>query len=346
MHMRETAQNGPRTQRITVLEAIRPPRPTTNPYIVQLARSLQEHDGVEMKYFSFREAVFGRYDVFHVHWPELLTSGRTRAGRVVRRVATAAFLARLRLTSTPVVRTWHNLERPAGLGWVDHLLLDQVDRLTHMRITLNEVSPVPPGSTAVTILHGHYQDWYSEYPHEQDRPGHLAYVGLIRRYKGVERLVEEFGRMRTPGVTLHVAGNPSTREMTEHLRHVADNNPRITLRLAFLDDSEFVSTVTSSRAVILPYQHMHNSGTVLAALSLGRPVLVPDNEVNRALSAEVGPGWVHTYEGELAADDLDRLAQAVAEALPPGAPDLSRRSWARAGESHAEAFRSALGLGR
>lgn len=346
VRLSETGPGEPAERRVTVLEAIRPPRPTTNPYIVQLARSLEKHDGVEMKYFSFREAIFGRYDVFHVHWPELLMSGRTRAGRVARRAATAAFLARLRLTSTPVVRTWHNLERPAGLGRVDHLLLDQVDRLTRLRITLNPVSPVPPGSAAVTILHGDYQDWYGKYPHEQDRPGRLVYVGLIRRYKGVERLVEEFSRMRTPDVTLHVAGNPSTPEIADHLRHVADSNSNITLRLAFLDDSEFVSAVTSGRAVVLPYRHMHNSGTVLAALSLGRPVLVPDNDVNRALSAEVGPGWIHTYTGELAADDLDRLAQAVAEALPPGAPDLSQRSWDNVGEKHADAFRFALGLGR
>lgn len=331
---------------VRVLEAFSVPRPTTNPYIVQLARALESHDQIDLQYFSYRRALLGRYEVFHVHWPELLMGGHTRRGRATRRLLTSALVARLAVTSTPVVRTWHNLERPSGLSRVDHLLLDRFDALTRHRITLNDASPVPPGSASSTILHGDYRVWYADQPRQQDQPGRLVYVGLIRRYKGVEHLVEQFQRARTPGLTLHVAGNPSTEEMAERLRELASDHPDIILQLEFLDDAQFVAAVTSGRAVILPYRHMHNSGTVLAALSLGRPVMVPDNEVNRALSAEVGPGWVHTYQGDLSADDLDRLAAAVADGLPREGPDLSRRSWGDAGEAHLQVFRSVLGGGR
>ena len=41
--------------------------------------------------------------------------------------------------------------------------------------------------------------------------------------------------------------------------------------------------------MVLPYRQMHNSGAVLAALSLDRPVLVPATD-QRGLGAEVGPG--------------------------------------------------------
>ncbi len=68
--------------------------------------------------------------------------------------------------------------------------------------------------------------------------------------------------------------------------------------------------------MVLPYREMHNSGAALTALSLNRPVLVPDNEVNRELAEEVGPGWVFRYDGELTGRHLlDALA--AHRARPP-----------------------------
>ena len=62
--------------------------------------------------------------------------------------------------------------------------------------------------------------------------------------------------------------------------------------------------VSESELVVLPYHQMHNSGSVLAALSLDRSVLVPDSEFNRSLAEEVGPGWVVTYDGDLTAESI------------------------------------------
>ena len=95
---------------------------------------------------------------------------------------------------------------------------------------------------------------------------------------------------------------------------------------------------TESQLVVLPYREMHNSGSVLAGLSLDRPVLVPDNDVNRALSLEVGPDWVLTYAGEL---DGAVLKEALDQPRPTGSPDLSARGWDRVSKDHVEAYRQA-----
>ncbi len=63
--------------------------------------------------------------------------------------------------------------------------------------------------------------------------------------------------------------------------------------LGFAPDADLVREISMSEMVVLPYRFMHNSGAVLLALSLDRPVLVPDNEVNRLLEIEVGSDWVH-----------------------------------------------------
>lgn len=126
------------------------------------------------------------------------------------------------------------------------------------------------------------------------------------------------------------------------LTDLAARDPRVSTHLQFLSEADYVEEVTASELVVLPYRHMHNSGSVLAALSLDRPVLVPDNEVNRRLAAEVGPAWVHLYAEEVGADDLDRAFATMRREPLEGSPDLDGRGWQAAGESHVAAYRQAL----
>jgi beta-1,4-mannosyltransferase len=92
---------------------------------------------------------------------------------------------------------------------------------------------------------------------------------------------------------------------------------------------------------VLPYREMHNSGSVLAALSLDRPVLVPANEVNELLAAEVGEPWVLMYD-DLTTDVIESAFTRIREQPPQGTPDLSRREWSAAGADHLAAFQEAL----
>jgi hypothetical protein len=99
--------------------------------------------------------------------------------------------------------------------------------------------------------------------------------------------------------------------------------------------------VTEAELVVLPYRDVHNSGAALLALSLDRPVLVPDNEVTAELAAEVGPGWVHRYDGELTAETLRRALSAVREERRAPRPDLSGREWDGAAAAHVAVYRQA-----
>lgn len=335
------ATRGP-SRDLAIMESLSRPRPTTNPYLIQLCRSLEQTPGVSLSFFSWRRALLGRLDVFHVHWPELLMGGHRLSGRIARRLLTAAFLVRIRLTRVAVVRTLHNLERPSGLARIDRMLLKAIDRVTTLVVTLNDETPLPEGMPRRTILHGHYRDWFDGYPRQDAVQGRIGYVGLIRRYKGVERLVEAFRDWDQQDASLVVAGRPSTTELRDELSALAAGDRRVDLVFRFLDDAELVERISDAELVVLPYRHMHNSGTVLAALSLDRPVLVPDNEVNRSLSDEVGAGWIHLFEGELSSDDLQRTRST----LPPKDrhPDLRRREWKTVGAEHAQAFRAAAAL--
>jgi glycosyltransferase involved in cell wall biosynthesis len=324
----------------TVLQSFPEPRETTNPYVVMLRDALDRTPGARVLTFSWRRALTARYDAFHAHWPEILVDGNGPVKKLVRQALFVLFLLRLRLTRVPLVRTVHNLELPEGLSRREVALLRWAERATALRIRINGTTELDGGTPVETVLHGHYRDWYAPHPRRERRPGRLAFVGQVRRYKGVESLVAAFAETTDPELSLRVAGRPTSEDLADQLRAAAAD-PRIGMSLTFLPDADLVAEVSEAELVVLPYREMHNSGGALAALSLGTPVLVPDNEATRDLAAEVGPGWVHTFTAPLTGADLEGALDRLRSAPPAAAPDFSRREWDGAGRAHLAAYRRA-----
>lgn len=330
--------------RLTVLQSFPEPRPTTNPYLVMLAEALRADPQLRVLNFSWRTALLSRYDVFHVHWPEIMVTGGSWPKRRVRQLFFLGLLAKLRLQRTALVRTRHNVELPDGLSRLETWLLGRFERCTDLVIVLTPETPV--AGPSCTIAHGHYRTWFAGRPRSAMVPGRYGYAGLIRRYKGVEALVEAFAR--TPGTELSLAigGKPSSTELSGTLEAAARADPRIVLALEFLDEDAFVAAITSAELMVFPYRAMHNSGGVLAALSLDRPVLVPDNTVNRALAAEVGPGWLFFFTAPLTPGALESALAAVRSPGRSAAPELAGRGWEDAARAHKAAYLQALSLRR
>ena len=331
---------------LRVLESFGAPRKTTNPYIWQLAQTLDDQPQCELLLFSFRRAIFGSYDVFHVHWPEVIYTGHGPLKSIARETLTALLTARLAVSRKRVVRTWHNIAPHANMTWRQRLLNRWIEGLTTHNIRLNEVTEPAPSVPTTTILHGHYRDWFAPYAAEAQIPGRIAFVGLIRRYKGVEHLIEAFGELDRPDLSLSISGKASTQELRDSLVDLGKGRPAIDFSFEYLTAAELVRTITRAELVVLPYTFMHNSGAALAALSLNRPVLVPDTEVNRKLSIEVGPGWVYFFSGNLQGVELDAALNARNANPPQNQPNLDARAWEKAGTEHVRVFARAVGCGR
>lgn len=335
----------PRGERRTlrVVESLYQVLPTTNPYLTQLVRALDQHEDIELRLFSFRRVILGKYDVLHMHWPEITFGGHHAAGRVLRRILTTLLLARLALTRTPIVRTWHNTTRPTDITRWDRALLDAIDRRTAVAIRLNDHTDVPLPIAVTTIPHGHYRDWFEDVPRDPDRrPRRALYFGLLRPYKGVEQLLDILDDSPDLAVDLRVVGAPVDRPIAERLRRTEVRDPRLTCQLSYVDDDTLAAEVAAAELVVLPYRSMHNSGAVLLALSLDTPVLVPSNPVIRSLAEEVGHGWVHTYDDTLTADGLDAVLSLVSRGRPSTPPNLEARGWGHAAQLHHQAFRAAI----
>ncbi|MCC4587484.1 glycosyltransferase [Xanthomonas melonis] len=325
---------------LTVLFSTEKPNANTNPYLTQLYAALP--DAVQLRFFSMRDALLSRYDVLHLHWPEYLLRHPSAAGTLAKQVCAALLLLKLQLTGTPIVRTLHNLAPHEDRGWRERALLGWIDRLTRRWIRINATTPPRPPFTD-TILHGHYRDWFATMAQGTTVPGRLLHFGLIRPYKGVETLLEVMRQVDDPRLSLRIVGNPATPHMRSLVEHACVQDRRIGALLAYVEEPVLAHEVSEAELVVLPYRQMHNSGTLLLALSLARPVLAPWSESNAAIAEEVGPGWVFLYEDEFDASLLGGILDRVRAAPRGAAPDLSQRDWPRIGQLHYRTYLEALG---
>lgn len=328
---------------MTVMQSFRNPRPTTNPYITMLDRALADELGSGHLRFSWLRALFGRYDVFHWHWPEAKVTGTSWWKSVGKHLLVAAIVVRHRFGRVAVVRTVHNVHLPE-VAAPTRVLLRLVERWTDHRIVLNPFTIDSSSGQLTLIPHGDYRPWYGPLRAATDAtPWRVGAFGAIRRYKGIDTLLPAYADAVASDerLSLVVAGRPSTEELRDQIVQQVGSLPNAQIIPDYLDDPEFVRLLTSCSLVVLAYRFMHNSGSVLAALSLGRPVLVPRNEVNEALADEVGETWVHLYDEDISGADVLKALQASGGLPPPGCPDLSERSWDTAGPQHRLAYEAA-----
>ncbi len=325
-------------QRLVVLHSLREPDGTTQ-YADQMVQGAAPD--VDIRFFDWQTGLFGRYDVLHVHWPELLIRDSRRPWlRFVKRRLLELLLLRLRLRRIPLVWTAHNLSPHEQGSRADHRSLDRFYRHVDLVIRLNPASPVTAGRETVTIPHGHYRQPFAQYPQPEAEPGRVLYFGIIRPYKGVDVLIDAFRGIDRADLRLRIVGNPHPGQ-AELVQEACEGDPRIDTLLRLVSDQELVDEIRRSQLVVLPYRgSMHNSGSLFAALSLGRPVLVPESPTNAALSEEVGSEWILQYTGELTPQVLEAAIAATATGQD-GEPRLDDRDWERIGLRHRDAYRRA-----
>ena len=328
----------PPAKPVTVLLCLQPPDGTVK-YVSQLTTGAAEC--TRYRYFSWRAALLGKYDVIHVHWPHVLIGSRTPFIRLCKRILFRLLLLRIRVTGQAVVRTEHNLQPHEPPRPVEAALITRLDTCTTLFICLNRAFIRRPDISVVIPL-GHYRNCYTLPPSPRSQPGRLLFFGNIRPYKCVDRLLEAFEAIDDKKLTLRLVGKPLDIGWKRLVESACARDPRITSRLGFVPDNVLAAEVCSAELVVLPIKEMFNSATVIVALSLDRPVLVPRTRANELLAAEVGPGWMHLYEGALSAKAVVDAVRAVraTPALPK--PRLQDRDWTRIGQLHYEAYVRAM----
>ncbi|HZU72644.1 MAG TPA: glycosyltransferase [Acidimicrobiales bacterium] len=249
-----------------------------------------------------------------------------------------------RLGGTPVVIEFHEVQDPAeqaltGARRLNRLGLSLLVRsaravIAHsdedLRLVRSEVDLGP--RPAAVIGHGPYDHLVGpEDPGDMTAPPssdtRLLFFGLIRPYKGVEDLVEAFGRLpeeEAAHFRLTIVGETweGWTRPAESIR-ASHYSERIRFVNRYVPDDEVGRYFRDADALVLPYRRASSSGPLNIALAAGLPVVLYD--VAALVKAVEG------YEGAIivAQGDIDGLGRALGQVRSLGGRRFTpRRGWA------------------
>ncbi|ADU50768.1 glycosyl transferase group 1 [Thermaerobacter marianensis DSM 12885] len=234
-------------------------------------------------------------DVIHLHWTHGYMLDRWAWMTAVKGTRLVGWLAAMRRRGAAIVWTVHNLHdhdrrQPRLERFFHRRLVRLCDALiVHCRYARDAVAgafavPEPLRRRTFVMPHGHYVGVYGDVPSRDEARYRLGlerdavvflYLGAIRPYKGVPHLVRTFRRLDQAAVRLVVAGRPATEALRAEIEAAAQSDPRIRLFLQHVPDDDVPIFMGAADAVVMPYEDIFTSGTVILAMSHGRPVIAP-----------------------------------------------------------------------
>lgn len=305
-------------------------------------------------------------DIYHMHWPDhLMWLPKVHRSGVAVDMAFRALVAgmdRLRARGGKVVWTAHNLrphdveQHKHGAIWArwEAEIFARVDAVVAMSAAVEEAAraavPLREGVRFEVIGHPHYRPVYEAHQVGQaaaraalrlpDGETVIGLVGMVRGYKDPAGFVRVWTAAGAPGRLL-IAGECLDAGLRAEVAAEIGGDGRVLWLDRALGEAEYVQAVEACDLLAYNFTANLNSGSILSALSLGRPVLAPKMGASADLLQELGPEWVRLFEGPLQTGDL---AQAVAEMgqAPTEGPDLSARDPGHIARQHVDLYKALL----
>lgn len=325
-----------------------------NPYTYLLQQATARH-GIQTSEFGPLPLLRSRWDVIHVHWPDMVL---LHGGALRQAITGAALLVILRVhrrLGATLVWTVHNIaphERraPRVVRWFMHSfasLSDAIISPSNAGLSLAvEAYPQLAEKPSAVIPIGSYEVEYPAPPSKSEARRRLGVaedaflfvsLGMIRPYKNLPRLASQFSALLDPDARLIIAGPPKDADEVQRLADIAAADPRIRVIPERIDDKRVPEFLSAADRFVAPFTSIVNSGSLLLALAFRRPALVPNAGAMPEVADLVGPGWVETFEGQLTSD---HLRNAMAAPTPTTPPDLRHFAWDGIGAATASFFRN------
>lgn len=324
-----------------------------NPYQAQLYEHLGKI-GVKSypeKIFLFDELIRRRreVDIIHFHW---LFDQVYTPRKLIK------FLARLieaKLLGYRIVWTVHNLkshEEGTTGDWFARFILSRISSaiIVHGDYVRREVEARFKVTDKVHVIpHGNYIGVYPNTIEKDQARQRLGipdndfvylFFGLVRKYKGLEGLMASFKELRDDS-TLMIVGKPSDEKIKEKMEGLAKDNEKIRLFLEYVPDDDVQLYMNSADVVVLPFKQITTSGSLILALSYGKPVI----SVNKGVIPEIvgdGMGILIDDNTELS-DALKRIRKENFEDMGSrGLEKVKEYGWDKVAQAHRSVYELAL----
>ncbi|MEL7141048.1 MAG: glycosyltransferase [Cyanobacteria bacterium J06643_4] len=304
-----------------------------NPYTWLLYSHLPKSTSV--REFSPKRLISEQFDIFHLHWP--VETIVRHPNLWVARARVLMFWLLLKFSKwrgTKIVWTIHDEKphvvlHPKLAHWFTEQLVGHTDGCISLceagRAAVKRALPGLAETPDFVIKHGHYRGCYADEMGAEEARSHLSispdatvllYLGYISPYKNVPHLIEVFRKlpMSESPVVLLIAGKPDNDRLRVAVQDATGETENIQLHLRFIQDDELQLFFKAADLVVLPFEEILNSGSLLLSLSFNRPVLAPHLGAVPGWQQQVGKEWVRTYAGALTVETLTDAIQALPSA--------------------------------
>jgi len=271
------------------IKALHFPYYVLNPYLQQMTDGLKKQDievqfGISSLIGLLRVSLSGTANILHLHWVSgFMVKGNVLAG-ITNFCIFQLSLVLWKARKKKIVWTVHNLANHENKRlWLDSLntriIAKRADAVLvhgHEAIsTLRDAFQVREEKIFV-VHHGNYQGDINLPPYRKQKKNGVKFLffGVIRPYKGLPELIHAFSRL-AGNHSLHIAGLPKNDELKILIEKAICDNPSITGSLKFLSNQELEKALGWCDVVVLPFKDIFTSGSVLMALTAGRPVVAP-----------------------------------------------------------------------
>lgn len=340
-----------------------------NPY-QQLLSTALEKEGVNVRFPKGYRRVLPLFraikdgsettQVLHLHWIDQYVKGENWFVKLIYGLKFLLDVLIVRSSGRAVIWTIHNTvshnaKFPKLELWIQRRLIRVVNRaIVHSQAALKEISDtyrVIPGE-AVVIPHGHYRDVYPpaiclETAREQlELPKHAQIFltfGMLRPYKGIENLLYVWKRQQAKHRTLLIAGKACSTEYEQTLVRAASETDDVILQTQFIPENQLHLYFSAADAVLLPFEKILTSGSLILAMSYGKPVIAP---CIGSLSETLAEADDLLYDLEDSQGLSEAIESATVDRLKAIAPKVSavcdRLSWQPIAQKTLKTYTSAM----
>lgn len=274
--------------------------------------------------------------VLHLHWLNVVLSKADSLEECKKRISSfEALLDNLITSGVRLVWTMHNV-LPHESRFTDqeialrNVVIDRAEMIHIMSpdsVSLSKDLFHLPEEKLVRVEHPGYTGFYPQWLNQSDARSQLGLspfertflvLGAIKPYKGLLELAEQFDRItheHPRKYSLIIAGEPSHDPETNALLDLASLHPSIHVLPERMLAEKVGMLYSAADVAVIPYRASLNSGALVLALSMGKPVIARESAGSTHLLAR-GAGGIYSTEEQLrhAVTDGSWIAQATAQA--------------------------------
>lgn len=257
--------------------------------------------------------------VLHLHWLNVVLARADTASECQKRIGQfARMLDSLTASNVRLVWTMHNVlpheskftEQEVALRKVVIDRAEMIHVMSPDSVALSAGLFTLPEEKVVRVEHPGYTGFYPQWQTPAGARAHLGLspfertflvLGAIKPYKGLLELAQQFdeiSRSFPRRFSLLIAGEPSNDPETQTLLELAQTHPSIHVLPERMPAERVGLLYTAADVAIVPYRASLNSGALVLALSMGKPVIARESAGSTHLLAS-GAGGVYSSSEQL-----------------------------------------------